>query len=123
MDWLDTKRKEVANNDYSLSGSKGIPKYLKDYSTLLTAGTTGNLAATFLGSYRLSWVASVTGGIATITVTIANTSTMQSATRLPWLGYKGYWQNTIGKEINSLFETGPGSLKTQIIVSAEQFKL
>jgi RHS repeat-associated protein len=39
------------NSPYSLGGPSGVIKYLKDYSTLLTLGTTGNLAVTYLGRY------------------------------------------------------------------------
>nr|WP_235499796.1 hypothetical protein [Stenotrophomonas acidaminiphila] len=38
--------------DYSVSGWKGVPLYLHDYSSLLTFGHMGNIAVTFLGSYN-----------------------------------------------------------------------
>jgi hypothetical protein len=43
------------NNDYKLSGLSGVPKYIRDYSTLLTGGMTGNIAVTYLGSYGLKY--------------------------------------------------------------------
>lgn len=38
---------------YDLSGIEGVPKYMKDYSTVVTLGVTGNIAVTFLGSYKV----------------------------------------------------------------------
>lgn len=74
------------SNPYRLDGIQGVGKYLRDYSTLLTAGTTGNLAVTYLGSYVLNWQATVNGNLATIVFTVNNSSTIQSATRPPVLG-------------------------------------
>jgi hypothetical protein len=35
-------------HNYALGGFSGVPKYLRDYSTLLTGGLTGNIALTYL---------------------------------------------------------------------------
>ena len=100
--------------NYDLSGIQGVGKYLKDYSTLLTFGEFGNLAVTYLGSYNLTWkILQIDGNTATIGITVSNSSTMQSATRPPVLGYTGLWKNTIGNAINKWFDSGPGSTTEQ----------
>lgn len=123
---LDTKSSvedEIANGaevgktgvaGYSLGGVQGVGKYVKDYSTLLTGGQTGNLTVTYLGSYDLQW--SITGrnnSSATVLFTVNNTSTMQSVSRPPLLGYLPIWQQTIGKRINESFKTSWGSKTSQ----------
>ena len=45
--------------------------------------------------------------------TVNNTSTMQSASRPPVLGYTDLWKNSIGKSINDYFKTGWGSQTSQ----------
>ena len=103
------------DSPYKLGGVKGVGLYLKDYSTLLTAGQTGNLAVTYLGSYNLNWTATPNAGNGTISVnfSVYNTSTMQSASRPPILGYLPGWQGTVGNRINNAFQTGWGSLTSQ----------
>ncbi|MEJ7646774.1 MAG: RHS repeat-associated core domain-containing protein [Chryseolinea sp.] len=55
------------SNPYGLGGVEGVGKYLKDYSTLLTGGATGNLAVTYLGSYGLKYlVSALKGNVATV---------------------------------------------------------
>jgi hypothetical protein len=99
---------------YRLSGVQGVGKYVKDYSTLATFGTTGNLAVTYLGSYNLQWnVSAVNGNSATVMFTVNNSSTIQSATRPPVIGYYSWWQNSVGSWINSSFSSGPMSPTTQ----------
>ena len=49
------KLKNPYTNNYALGGLSGVPKYLRDYSTLMTGGLTGNIAVTFLGSYGLKY--------------------------------------------------------------------
>lgn len=100
---------------YRLGGIKGVGLYLKDYSTLLTGGLTGNLAVTYLGSYDLKWTATPNADNGTIAVTFSvyNTSTMQSASRPPVLGYLPGWQSTVGSRINAAFQTGWGSMTSQ----------
>lgn len=100
-------------NPYRLDGVQGVGKYIKDYSTLLTFGQTGNLAVTYLGSYDLKYKVAVNGNTATIQFNVGNSSTMQSASRPPILGYYPWWQNTVGKTINNYFSTGWGSKTTQ----------
>jgi len=104
----------TGKNPYELDGVQGVGKYIKDYSTLLTAGQTGNLAVTYLGSYTLNWnVTGINNGSATVLFTVNNTSTMQSASRPPIIGYYPIWQNTVGKAINNYFSTGWGSKTSQ----------
>ncbi len=99
---------------YSLSGVQGVGKYVKDYSTLATGGLTGNLAVTYLGSYNLQWeVTAVNGNSATVQFLVNNSSTIQSATRPPVIGYYSWWQNSVGAWINSSFSSGPMSPTTQ----------
>jgi hypothetical protein len=101
---------------YKLGGIRGVGLYLKDYSTLATGGLTGNLAVTYLGSYDLQWKIhniNTRNGTATVHFTVANTSTMQSASRPPVLGYLPLWQKTVGKSINEKFSTGWGSKTSQ----------
>lgn len=111
-------------NDYKLSGVQGVGKYIKDYSTLLTLGNTGNLAVTYLGSYHLSWsVVKMEGNTATVLFEVKNSSTIQSGTRPPVLGYTALWQNTVGKQLDNSFSTGPGSKTAQTFVWTEKITI
>lgn len=101
------------SNSYKLGGIRGIGLYLKDYSTLLTGGRTGNLAVTYLGSYNLKYTAAAYHNTIIVSFNVENSSTMQSASRPPVLGYLPIWQQTAGKIINEKFETGWGSKTTQ----------
>ncbi|MAB49224.1 MAG: hypothetical protein CMC05_11400 [Flavobacteriaceae bacterium] len=104
------------SNPYSLEGFQGVGKYVKDYSTLLTAGHTGNLAVTYLGSYNLKYTVTdidVQRGTARVHFTVNNSSSLQSATRPPVIGYTDAWKNGPGKWINDAIETGPMSTTTQ----------
>ncbi len=112
----------IANNkehkpiSYSLAGVQGVGKYVKDYSTLLTAGQTGNLAVTYLGSYSLAYTftdVDVQRRTARIHFTINNSSSIQSATRPPIIGYTEAWKNGPGKWINNAIQTGPMSTTRQ----------
>ena len=113
------------NNAYGLGGVQGVGKYIKDGSTLLTAGHTGNLAVTYLGSYNLKWsIGSVsTNGTLNVNFSVGNSSTMQSASRPPILGYYPWWQQTVGKSINESFKTGWGSRTTQTFNWTEAIKI
>lgn len=103
-----------SKNNYELNGVEGVGKYIKDYSTLLTFGSTGNLAVTYLGSYNLSWsVVKMNGNEATVLFEVKNSSTIQSGTRPPVLGYTSFWKNTAGKALDNLFSSGPLSKTTQ----------
>ncbi|RNL69198.1 hypothetical protein ED312_22645 [Sinomicrobium pectinilyticum] len=109
---------------YSLGGVQGVGKYVKDYSTLLTGGQTGNLAVTYLGSYNLKWeVISIQGGEATVQFSVYNSSTMQSASRLPVIGYHPAWQKTVGQKNNNSFKSGWGSQTSQSFIWTETLKL
>src|SRR6185437_11192698 len=97
--------------DYDLSGLKGVPEFLKDYSAVPTGGATGNLAAAYLGSYPLTYT--VRGidkdGVATVDFHAENTSSMASAVHLPVLGYMKGLQHHIDQFVNGPFQHGPGS--------------
>jgi len=101
-------------NNYNLGGVGGVGKYLKDYSTLLTGGLTGNLAVTYLGSYGLKYqVTALEGNVATVMFTINNSSTIESATHPPVIGYTPWWSNNIGQPLNNAMSSGPMSKTTQ----------
>ncbi|QHC85829.1 hypothetical protein AS589_14070 [Empedobacter brevis] len=109
---------------YSLGGVQGVGKYVKDYSTLLTGGTTGNLSVTYLGSFSLNWkIVSINKNIATVQFKVENSSTMQSASRPPILGYLPFWQKSVGSKINKTFEKGWGSKTSQSFKWKEYIKL
>ncbi|WP_123854038.1 hypothetical protein [Chryseobacterium shandongense] len=107
------QRSLVGSNSYKLGGIKGVGLYLKDYSTLLTGGLTGNLAVTYLRSYNLEYIAAAYNNTVVVLFSVENSSTMQSASRPPILGYLPIWQQTAGKRINEKFKTGWGSKTTQ----------
>jgi len=101
-------------NNYNLGGVGGVGKYLKDYSTLLTGGLTGNLAVTYLGSYGLKYqVTALEGNVATVMFTINNSSTIESATHPPVIGYTPWWSSNIGQPLNNAMSSGPMSKTTQ----------
>lgn len=132
-DHMEDVRREVAGNianggvtsdeaDYKLGGLQGVPKYAIDYSAVLTNGLTGNLAVTYLGSYHLRYdVASVNyeDGTARVDFHVWNSSTLESATHPPVIGYSRFWSNTIGQWLNSRVPTGPMSKTTQDFYWAE----
>ena len=107
---------EPIHTKYDLSGVGGIPKYVKDYSNVLTLGHTGNLAVTFLGTYQLrAYVVSVSDQGTEIEVLfhVHNSTTIASGLRPPILGYTHFWQKNIQQPLNSLFASGPMSRVTQ----------
>jgi hypothetical protein len=88
---------------YDLSGIEGILKYIKDYSTLITLGETGNLAVTYLGGYIVEvYITDVnfSTGDAEVTFHVWNSSTLGSGIRPPVIGYKGFWNNIVSPLIN-----------------------
>jgi RHS repeat-associated protein len=104
--------------NYDLSGVEGVPKYLSDYSTLATGGLTGNLAVTYLGSYRATMNITnidAKAGTANVQAVITNSSTVASGTRPPVLGYTDWWQNNVAPTANSFFSSGPLSPTSQTI--------
>lgn len=109
---------------YELGGIQGVGLYVKDYSTLATGGLTGNLAVTFLGSYRMKYtITEITSTKAKVVFVVTNSSSMQSASRPPVIGYLDIWKNTVGKKINDSFESGWGSTTTQTITWYEEIDL
>jgi hypothetical protein len=99
------KVKSEGYDNYKLGGLQGVPKYFRDYSTLLTFGATGNLAVTYLGSYGLHY--SVNNGV--LDIQVSNTSTIESATHPPVIGYTHWWSDNVGKPLNNFFSSGPMS--------------
>ncbi len=91
--------------DYNLGGLQGVPKYLRDYSTVFTGGMSGNLAVTYLGSYGLKY--SVTGD--TLNIYVWNVSSIESATHPPVIGYTNWWHTYIVDPLNNSFSSGPMS--------------
>jgi hypothetical protein len=113
------------NNDYKLGGLGGVPKYIRDYSTLITGGLTGNIAVTFLGSYGLKYeVLSIDeqSGTAQVHFFMSNSSTIESATHPPIIGYTQWWSNNIGKPLNNFFSSGAMSKTTQTAEWTETIK-
>ncbi|PUZ19494.1 hypothetical protein DCM91_20535 [Chitinophaga costaii] len=116
--------KPYADN-YVLGGLKGVPLYVRDYSTLLTGGITGNLAVTYLGSYGMTYtVVSIDNqnGTAQVKFNVSNTSTIESATHPPVVGYTSWWSNNIGQPLNKFFSNGPLSKTTQDFEWTETIK-
>ena len=102
------------DRNYNLGGVNGVGLYLKDYSTLLTGGATGNLAVTYLGGYSLHYATS--NGV--ITFTVKNTSSLGSATHLPIFGYTAAGQRVF-RFMNGLTRSGPMSPTTQTFIFHE----
>jgi RHS repeat-associated protein len=120
-----TGKKITGANTYDLSGIGGVGKYIRDYSTLLTGGLTGNLAVTYLGSYTLKYeVLSIDEktGSAVVHFYIENYSTAASGFRPPVLGYTEIWKNTVGKQLNETFSSGPMSKTKQTVEWTETIK-
>ncbi len=104
--------------DYSLSGFEGAGKYLQDYGTLSTAGLTGNLAYTFLGSHyvRMTPIRENADGTVVWRYTAFNESDIESATHPPVIGYTDWWSDSVGAFIDDVVgDSGPMSPKTQVI--------
>jgi RHS repeat-associated protein len=110
-----TRLGNEGRDDYSVAGWRGVPLYFHDYSNLLTGGNTGNLAATYLGSYNLAYT--VSNG--TVTIVVKNSSSIASATHPPVIGYTNWWNKNIGVPLNAAFNSGPLSKTTQTFVFHE----
>ena len=111
---------------YDLSGIEGVGKYLKDYSTLLTFGMTGNLAVTFTGSYSVrieEELVDCCKNELTLKIETYNRSHAASALRPPVLGYTELWQSYVAPAINSLFETGMMSPTIQTVTLTQKLTL
>jgi hypothetical protein len=112
-------------NNYALGGLGGVPKYFRDYSTLLTGGLTGNLAVTYLGSYGLKYeVVSIDeqSGTAQVRFYVSNSSTIESATHPPVIGYTQWWSKNVGQPLNQYFSSGALSKTTQTVEWTETIK-
>jgi hypothetical protein len=119
------KNTRDGSNAYSLKGVEGFGQYLMDYLTIATVGLSGNLVYTFLGSHSLQFTINsvdIKKRTAIVTLTVHNTSTMQSATRPPIIGYQEWYKNSIGKLTDKLFNSGAGSETEQWIEWTENIK-
>ena len=58
-----------------------------------------------------------------ISFMVNNTSTIQSGTRPPVIGYTDFWQKNIGSPLNKAFESGPMSKTSQTFKWTEKVKL
>ncbi|MFC7819963.1 ALF repeat-containing protein [Streptomyces sp. NPDC057367] len=120
-DWQRTGKYELGHtymDDYELGGFGGAGKYVRDYGTLTTAGLTGNLAYTFLGSHkvRMTPVRENPDGSVTWRYTAYNESDIESATHPPVIGYTDWWSDTVGAFVDKVVgDEGPMSPKTQVI--------
>ncbi|MFC9140289.1 hypothetical protein ACFTZE_34855, partial [Streptomyces rochei] len=120
-EWQRTGKYELGRTymyDYALSGPEGVGKYLTDYGTLATAGLTGNLAYTFLGSHqvRMTPIRENADGSVTWRYTAYNESDIESATHPPVIGYTDLWSDTVGAFVDKVIgDEGPMSPKTQVI--------
>ncbi|WP_225684611.1 ALF repeat-containing protein, partial [Streptomyces pseudogriseolus] len=120
-EWQRTGKYQLGHTymyDYQLSGFDGVGKYLTDYGTLATAGLTGNLAYTFLGSHqvRMTPIRENADGSVTWRYTAYNESDIESATHPPVIGYTDLWSDTVGAFVDKVVgDEGPLSPKTQVI--------
>ena len=103
------------SNNYDIGGVNGVGHYLADYSLVLTLGATGNLAATYLGSYKMSY----TTDKGAITFVVTNSSTLGSATHLPIVGYTAVGQR-FSQYMTGLRGSGAMSKTTQTFIFHEQ---
>ena len=113
-DGIANGTRPLAGHDvYNLGGFGGVLKYIRDYSTLATFGLTGNLAVTYLGSFRVSWA--TTDGVINFRVT--NSSSLGSALRPPVLGYEPWWIRNVAEPLGR--GSGPMSTTFQSFVFNE----
>lgn len=72
----------------------------------------------------MDWtVINLKGNVATVLMEVSNTSTLQSGTRPPVIGYTNVWKNTIGTWLNKSVPSGPMSRTSQKIVWVESIKI
>lgn len=79
--------------------------------------TKNALNVTYLGSYELSYQTTridCNSGIAQVHFHVHNSSTIESATHPPVIGYTAWWHNNIGGPLNDFFSSGPMSKTEQI---------
>lgn len=115
--------KSLPGFDYELAGVEGVGKYIVDYSTLATFGNTGNLAVTYLGSHdvQVDVIDQHANGDFEVRIIAKNTSSLQSATRPPVIGYEDWYQDSVGAATDALSEfTGIGRTTSQTIIWTER---
>jgi hypothetical protein len=108
---------------YSYGGLEGIGKYFRDASGILLGGDEGNVAFAFLGSHTatINVLGQNADGSWNVRVTIENSTSLQSGTRPPVIGYHDWYQETIGKAADQFSEiTGIGRTTTQSIEWVER---
>ena len=59
---------------------------------------------------------------AIVLMEVSNTSTLQSGTRPPVIGYTETWKNTVGTWLNNSVKSGPMSMTSQKIVWVDFIK-
>lgn len=108
---------------YSYGGVEGIGRYLRDASGIVRGGDEGNIAFAFLGSHtaEVEVLGRNSDGSWTVRVRIQNATSLQSGTRPPIIGYKDWYQETVGAATDQFSEiTGIGRTTTQTIEWVER---
>lgn len=110
---------EPVDAPYGLGGdvSDSIGKLYSDF--------TSNLSAAFLGSYKMEYsVVSIdkSEGTATVSFTVKNPSTINSATHVGGIGYTEWWTKNIAEPLNERFKQGVMSERTQTITWTETIR-
>lgn len=108
---------------YSYGGVEGIGRYLRDASGIVRGGDEGNIAFAFLGSHtaEVEVLGRNSDGSWTVRVRIENATSLQSGTRPPIIGYKDWYQETVGAATDQFSEiTGIGRTTTQTIEWVER---
>jgi hypothetical protein len=101
----DTEFKSISDLDTFVLSAERDPADVLSYLT--GVGTPENLEVTMLGSYSVDWTADVGQKVARIEITITNLTTVQSATRIPVIGYS---DKTAARAAQAAFTTAAGSM-------------
>jgi hypothetical protein len=126
--WKSGEKLPEQNFKYDLGGFIGILKYIQDASTVATDGLTGNLMFTYLGSHSLFMTVKsidIDKRVAIVEFIVHNTSTLESGTRIPKIGYHKLYQKTVGKFMNEKVagRTGPTSETEQVFEISETIQV
>ncbi|MFI0925360.1 DNRLRE domain-containing protein [Streptomyces sp. NPDC021012] len=123
---LGSKVSQYTDKDTGVVYNNGLNHSLNSKTVFMDF--TSNMSAAFLGSYNMDYtVKSVDkeAGTATIQFHVSNDSTMNSGTHIaPELGgYSDWWSENIAKPLNSYYDTGRFSTKSQDITWTETVDL
>ncbi|MFE5594053.1 DNRLRE domain-containing protein, partial [Streptomyces sp. NPDC056549] len=118
--------KQYTDKDTGVVYNNGLNHSLNSKTVFMDF--TSNMSAAFLGSYNMDYtVKSVDkeAGTATIQFHVSNDSTMNSGTHIaPELGgYSDWWSENIAKPLNSYYDSGRFSTKSQDITWTETVDL